>query len=141
MTNLRGELLKLSNMQFRTILAFLLIGLVAGSCRKEIFTINEEVSIGYNSRVFIETDSDELEVRYTELINESRCPPDANCLLPGSVEVKLKVDSDYYELGLQSDTADSIIYNNHVIKLLAVEYDSDDDFGKEKRSSVLIQVN
>lgn len=133
--------MKYSNMQFRPIFAFLIIGLLAVSCRKEIFTINEEVSIGYNSRVFIETDSDELEVRYAELINESRCPPGANCLLAGSVEVKLKVDSDYYELGLQSDMADSIIYNNHVIKLLAVEYDSDDDFGKEKRSSILIQVN
>ncbi len=127
-------------MQFRTILSLLSIGLLVISCKKQIFTINEEVSIGFNSNVFIETDTDDLEIGYTELINESRCPPGAYCVTIGSVEVKLKVDNDHYVLGILSETPDSVVHNNHVVKLLAVQYDSDDDFGKEKKSSVLIQV-
>lgn len=137
------ELLKQRNMAFRSLFYLLVITILMLSCKKEVYTINEEVSIGFNSSIFIETmNSDQLEIGYVELLNESRCPPDANCVWEGFVQVKLEIDeSTYYELGLGVDMVDSVVYNNHVIKLLAVEYNSDEDFGKEKKSSVLIKVD
>ena len=113
------------------------------SCEKEVFQLNEDISIGYNSTIHISTEgSGNLDVKYTELLNESRCPPGVNCVWAGFVKVKLQLDEQQYvELGLGETTVDSVIYNDRVIKLLAVDYDSDDDFGNEKKSSVVIRVN
>lgn len=118
------------------------ISFILSSCKKEVFELNEDVSIGFNSTILIETGDDELSVQYLDLVNESRCPPDAVCAWAGFVKVKLKLDDEHYiELGLGETTVDSVAYNNHIIKLLSVEYDSDDDFGEEKKSSVVIRVD
>lgn len=113
------------------------------SCEKEVFNLNEEVSIGFNTSISVETsDIGILEIRYTELLNESRCPPNVQCVWAGFVKVKLKLnDQQHVELGLGENTLDSVIYNNHVIKLLSVNYDSDNDFGNEKKSSIVISVH
>ncbi len=117
--------------------------LILISCKKEVFLLDEDVSIGFNSSILIETtDNGKMTVEYVELLDESRCPPSATCIWAGFVKVKLKLnDEQYVELGLGETTVDSITYNNHVIKLLSVEYDSDDDFGVENKSSVVIHVN
>lgn len=124
---------------------FLFIGLTLflSSCEKEVFELNEDVSIGYKSSILIETtNSGQIDVKYNELASESRCPPDAVCIWEGYVKVKLKLDNkQHVELGLGETTVDSVIYNNHVIKLLAVDYDTDDDFGDAKKSSVVIRVD
>lgn len=125
---------------------FLTIGavLILTSCQKEVFELNEDVSIGFNSAILVETEnSGQMEVKYTELVSESRCPPGAVCTWAGFVKVKLKLnDEQHVELGLgETTTVDSVAYNNHIIKLLAVEYDSDDDFGEESKSSVVIRID
>ena len=127
----------------RTIVLFLGFLFVLTSCEKEVFELNEEVSIGHNSSILIQTvNSGQIDVKYTELLDESRCPPDVNCVWAGYVKVQLKLDEEQHvELGLGETTVDSLVYNNHVIKLLAVEYDSDDDFGLENKSSVVIRVD
>jgi len=127
----------------RTFLILSGLILVLFSCKKEVFQLDEDISIGYNSTIHISTEgSGNLDVRYTELLNESRCPPGVNCVWAGYVKVKLKLDDQQHvELGLGESTVDSVVYNDRVIKLLAVNYDSDDDFGNEKKSSVVIRVN
>jgi hypothetical protein len=127
----------------RALFLFIGLTLLLTSCEKEVFELNEDVSIGFNSTILIETtNSGQMDVKYTELVSESRCPPGAVCVWPGFVKVKLKLDDkQYVELGLGETTVDSVVYNNHVIKLLAVEYDSDDDFGEEKESSIVIRVD
>ena len=128
----------------RKLVLFLVIGfgLMLTSCEKEVFELNEEVSIGFNTTVLFETTDGQMDVKYLELLEESRCPPNANCITAGQVKIKLKLDGDtYLELGLQGNTPDSATYNNHVIKLLSVDYNSDDDFGVEKKSSVVIRVD
>jgi len=104
--------------------------------------MNEDVSIGYNSTIRIATESaGNIDVKYTELLNESRCPPEAMCAWAGFVEVQLKLnDEQHVELGLGESTVDSVVYNGHVIKLLSVEYDSNDDFAKENKSSIVVRV-
>ena len=127
----------------RTLVLFLGFLFILTSCEKEVFELNEEVSIGHNASILIQTvNSGQIDVKYTELLDESRCPPDVNCIWAGFVKVQLKLDNEQHvELGLGETTVDSVVYNNHVIKLLAVEYDSDDDFGIEKKSSVVIRVD
>lgn len=117
------------------------VAILLSSCKKEVFELNEEVSIGYKSTISIQTTNGQMDIRYMELLEESRCPPGVNCFVAGSVKVKLKLGGENFaELGFGDSTIDSVAYNNHVIKLLSVEYDSDDDFGKEKKSSVVIRV-
>lgn len=126
----------------RTFLLFIGLTLILTSCAKEVFELNEDVSIGFNSTILVETSFGQMDVKYTELVSESRCPPGAICVWAGFVKVKLKLDDEQYvELGLGETTVDSVVYNNHVIKLLAVDYDSEDDFGDEKKSSVVIRVD
>jgi len=124
-------------------LLFLVFGIILFSCKKKVFPISEEVSIGFNSSILIETTNNgQMSIEYVELLDEARCPPGANCFSAGYVNVKLKLNSEQFaELGLGGSMVDSFAYNNHVIKLLSVEYDSDDDFGKEKKSSVVIRVD
>lgn len=117
-------------------------GLILTSCKKEVFALNEDVSIGFNSTIIVETSNGQMDVKYLELLEESRCPPGVTCVWAGFVKIKLKLDDDQYvELGLGETAVDSVLYNNHVIKLLSVEYDSDDDFGVEKKSSVVIRLD
>lgn len=125
-------------------LLFLVFGLAIAlaSCQKEVFDLSEDVSIGYNSSIHVQTSSGQLTIKYTELLDESRCPPGAFCVSEGFVKVKLKLnDQQHVELGLGETTVDSVAYDNHIIKLLAVEYDSDDDFGEENKSSVVVRVD
>ncbi len=130
-------------MHKRVLFLIFSVTLILISCKKEVFLLDEDVSIGFNSSILIETtDNGKMAVEYIELLDESRCPPSATCIWAGFVKVKLKLnDEQYVELGLGETTVDSITYNNHVIKLLSVEYDSDDDFGVENKSSVVIHVN
>ncbi|MFK7784019.1 MAG: hypothetical protein AB8B56_02825 [Crocinitomicaceae bacterium] len=127
----------------RRLFIFLSFAFLLTSCEKEVFDLTEEVAIGHNSSILVQTEnSGQIEVKYTELLDESRCPPDAICVWPGFVKVQLKLDNkEHVELGLGETTVDSVVYNNHVIKLLSVEYDSDDDFGVENKSAVVIRVD
>lgn len=127
----------------RTLILFVGLTLLLSSCDKEVFELNEDVSIGYKSSILVETaNSGQINIKYNELVSESRCPPDAVCVWAGYVKVKLKLDNEQdVELGLGETTVDSVVYNNHVIKLLAVDYDTDDDFGDAKKSSVVIRVD
>lgn len=127
----------------RTLFLFLSLTFLLTSCEKEVFELSEEVAIGHNSSILIQTvDSGQIDVRYTELLEESRCPPDVICAWEGFVKIKVKLNNEQHvELGLGPTTIDSVAYNNHIIKLLAVEYDSDDDFGVENKSAVVIRVD
>lgn len=130
------------NMHKLVLFLIVSFGLILTACKKEVFSLNEEVSIGFNSSIQIETSDGQMGIKYLELLEESRCPPNATCVWARFVKIKLKIDGQQYvELGLGETTVDSIMYNNHVIKLLSVEYDSDDDFGVQKKSSVVIRVD
>lgn len=131
-----------AHMRATLFMTFLLSISILPGCKKESFDLNEEVSIGFNSSISVQTSSEKLEVRFTELLNESRCPPNVDCVWAGFVTIKLKLNnSQYAELGLGENTVDSMVYDNHVIKLLSVNYDSEDDFGQENKCSVVIRVD
>ena len=127
----------------RTLILLFGFLLVLTSCEKEVFELSEDVSIGHHSSILIQTEnSGQIDVKYAQLLDESRCPPDATCIWTGFVKIQLKLNNkEFVELGLGETTVDSVAYNDHVIKLLAVEYDSDEDFGVEKKSSVVIRVD
>jgi hypothetical protein len=130
-------------MNKRLFFLVLSVTLILSSCKKEVFDLNEDVSIGFNSTILIETATDgQIDIQYVELLDESRCAPGTNCVWAGYVKVKVKLnDEQFVELGIGETTVDSVAYNNHIIKLLSVEYDSDNDFGDEKKSSVVIRVD
>jgi hypothetical protein len=127
----------------RSLLFLVLIApvLLFTSCEKEVFALNDEVSIGFNSSIMVQTSDEILEIEFTELLEDSRCPPGAVCFWAGQVEVKLKLnDSTYIELGTGSEMTTTATFNGHTIQLIDVLYASDDDFGKEKKCSVLVMV-
>lgn len=124
------------------ILALLAPILFLPSCKKEIFALNEEVSIGINSSIQVQAVDEILKIQFSDLIEDSRCPPNTNCFWEGIVRVKLRLnDSDNIELGLGANMISSASYSGQTIELLDVIYDSDDDFGDEKKCSVVVRVN
>ena len=123
-------------------LALLAPVLLFTSCEKEVFALNDEVSIGFNSSILVQTTDEILEIEFTELLEDSRCPPGVNCFWAGQVEVKLKLnDNTFIELGTGAEMTTTALFNGQTIQLIDVLYASDDDFGKEKKCSVVVRVS
>ena len=123
-------------------LALLAPVLLFTSCEKEVFALNDEVSIGFNSSILVQTTDEILEIEFTELLEDSRCPPGVNCFWAGQVEVKLKLnDNTFIELGNGPEMTPTALFNGQTIQLIDVLYASDDDFGKEKKCSVVVRVS
>lgn len=111
------------------------------SCEKEIFALNNDVSIGFKSSIMVQTDDEIIEIEFVELLEESRCPPGLNCFAAGHVEVKLRLDENtFLELGIGSEMSAAATFKGNTIQLIDVLYVSDDDFGKEKKCSVVVRV-
>ena len=112
------------------------------SCEKEVFALTDEVSIGFKSSILVQTSTEVLEIEFNELLEDSRCPPGAVCIWQGQVQVKLKLnDSQYIELGTGAEMSTTAEFNGQTIHLIDVLYASDDDFGNEKKCSVVIRVD
>lgn len=124
----------------KTFFFFSLI-LLAASCKKETYKLNEEFTLEFNKTALIKIGSETLEIKFTELIEESRCQPGTECFWQGQVAVKIRVNQETdFTIGHHTTIPATAEYKSHTIRLLEVKYDQDINFGKENHYSIKLKV-
>lgn len=119
----------------------LFLVLIVTSCKKANYSINEEFTLDFKQTAIINSNEDDLKIKFIELVEESRCPPDAVCAWAGQVAIKISVDgNDEYILGIHLEHPSVIVHNNKTITLLGVTFDRDAHYGKEKYYSLKLKV-
>lgn len=112
---------------------FFLLILLMVACKKEKYNVNEEFTLKFDKSALIKIDGVEYEIKFTNLEEESRCPPDVNCFWQGQVAVKINLNknSDFI-IGHHTTIPSVAEYKGHIIRLLEVNYDNKQNFGEEK---------
>ncbi len=121
------------------ILFSLIIALSLG-CKKKTFGLNEEFTLDFNKTVTVKADGKKFKIRFAKLVEETRCPPDVECVWAGEVAVRIELDhSELHDIGFHSEYPSSIEFKEHTIKLLEVSYKSD-SYGIEENYSIRLKV-
>ena len=122
-------------------IVFIVLFLFSGCSKKTILptvpfelTLNQQGTLSANGTV--------LTVQFTQLVEESRCPPNVQCIWAGQVAVKLKINnSEQFIVGLNhSNYPSSFSYMNHEYTLLDVSYTNEASFGIENKCVVKLKV-
>jgi len=118
----------------------LLIGLTL-SCQKKNVGMNEEFTLKFNKTAIVKADGKKIEIKFNKLVEESRCQPGVQCVWAGQVAVQIQLDgSSESIIGFHSEYPSSILYKEHTIRLLEVNYDSPSHFGEESHYSLRLKV-
>lgn len=121
---------------FLTLILFLL------GCKKETYNLNEAFTLKFNKSALINLDGDEYEIKFTKLVEDSRCPPGSTCFWEGEVAVRINLNNDTdFVIGDHTPIPSTAEYKNHTIHLLEVTYNNDKNFGKEKHCSIKLKVD
>lgn len=111
-------------------------------CKKQNYNTGEEFTLKFNETARIKLDGQNYEIKFVELVEESRCPPDAECVTAGAVIIKIQMEQfSTYSLGLGSGLTPTLVYASHTIRLLDADYGKDNNYGKEKKYSVKFIVD
>lgn len=120
----------------------LLIITLSLGCKKKTVHLNEEFNLDFNKTAIVKMDGQKMEITFNKLVDESRCPPNTQCVWQGEVAVRIQVDGDSeYIIGFHSAYPSSIEYKDRRIKLIEVNYDKPDNYGKEKHYSIRLKVD
>lgn len=120
---------------------FISLTLVMIGCQKKIFHLNEEFTLDYNKSAFILIQGEKNEIKFTRLVEDSRCPPDVQCVWAGQVAVQINLDKETdLLLGHHTEILETAFYKDHIIRLIAVNYDKKENFGKEKHCSIVLKI-
>jgi hypothetical protein len=126
-------------------LLFVLIGLsiLFAACTKKTFKLKEEFTLAFNHTGIVKLGGkDKMELKFTKLVEESRCAPGKTCVWEGRVSVDIELDNnEIITLGLGDGFTSVTSYKNHNIELLEVSYDSKENFGKETNYSIKLKVD
>lgn len=121
---------------------FLSIILFIVGCKKETYNLNDEFTLKFNKSALINIEGNKYEIKFTELVEDSRCPPGSNCFWAGQVAVKINVNNDTdFIIGHHTTIPSTAEYKGHIIKLLEVNYNKDKNFGKEKHCSIKLRID
>lgn len=122
-------------------IVFIVLFLFSGCSKKTILpTVPFELT--FNQQGTLSANGTELTVQFTQLVEESRCPPNVQCIWAGQVAVKLKINnSEQFIVGLKhSNYPSSFSYMNHEYTLLDVSYTNEASFGIENKCVVKLKV-
>ncbi|MES2799230.1 MAG: hypothetical protein V4638_04380 [Bacteroidota bacterium] len=110
------------------------------SCGKKVSS-NQEFSLKYGKSVFVTlSNGDQLKITFDKS-EESRCAPNVQCIWEGFANVVLSINQEEDSLGLlQSPHPSSVSHGNFEIKLLELNYPSDEDFGKQEKAKITLKV-
>jgi hypothetical protein len=119
-------------------------------CEKEnqSFELGEEVSIPFESLATLNDKGTTLVFQFTDLIEESRCPPGATCIWAGRVTIELKVDESKSFIlshgNLSRRTKELLTgtatYLDYKIHLESVSYKQKIDYSKKGKYFITIKV-
>lgn len=121
---------------------FLSLILLMIGCKKEKYNLNEYFTLNFNKSAIVKIDGVEYKIKFTNLEEDSRCPPDMNCYWQGQVAVKINLNNDTdIIIGHHTTILSTAMYKNHIIQLLEVNYDKKKHFGEEKHCSVKLRID
>ncbi len=113
----------------KTLLIFVSFAILLTNCTKEDITIStdEEFWLKYNQTAIIQ--NGELEIKFNDVIKDTRCPVDFNCM-NGTVIVELLLNKSYeinMEIDYSTDTSfiDTLDYHIEFIGLKPVDKKKD----------------
>lgn len=122
-------------------LLFLSLLLFIVGCKKETYQLNEEFTLSFNQSAFVSIDGVKHIIKFTELVEETRCPPDVNCYWMGEVSVNINMNNDTdIILGHHTTLPSALVYDNLTIVLLEVNYNKKKNYGKERHYSVKLRI-
>lgn len=107
------------------------------SCKKEQ-ALHQDFSLKINQRARISTGSSLLNIKFSELVQDSRCPPETYCYWAGKAIIALEINDSIVTLG---DTSIVYDYGPHQIQLKSVDYPSKRTFGKERHCTITLRVD
>ncbi len=133
---------------FTKILFSLLFALSVTSCDRDISSgFGEEISVPFGRTASLYDNGYELTIKFSSLVEESRCPPGMVCFWEGRALVEIVINSyDTYQLEFSTAGEDTqnkriVDYQGYTIELISVSPKSDDDFGIEDKYSIVIVVS
>lgn len=125
---------------FRNTACLLVIIVALFGCKKKE-SLDNEFKLKHGQTALVNAGSVTIRIKYTDLVEESRCPPGMNCVTAGNARVKLQLDSGTaYSMGMVSPENTFDYLATYRIKLLEVDYDKESNFAKEKHSYVKLVI-
>jgi hypothetical protein len=119
------------------------IGLVSLSfgCSKATFGTNTLKSLSHGKTRTFSNGEISFSIKFMQLVKESRCPPNAQCVHAGQAVVRVKIDDKVTHLGLQStEYPSSIDYKGHTIHLMDILYKQGQPFGTQHNAYLIVKV-
>lgn len=107
------------------------------SCTKQK-TLHQDFTLKINQRARISTGSSLLNIKFSELVQDSRCPPETYCTWEGKAIIALEINDSNVTLG---DTSMVYDYGAHQIQLKSIDYPSKRTFGKERHCTITLRVD
>ncbi|MFX0558562.1 hypothetical protein ACOCEA_17300 [Maribacter sp. CXY002] len=112
------------------------------------FELGEEVNIPFYSLATLNDKGTTLVFQFTDLIEESRCPPKATCIWAGLATIELKVDNvnsfalSHGDLSRRSQgpMTNTATYLGYKIYLKKVSYFQDTDYRMKGKYTITIKV-
>jgi hypothetical protein len=121
---------------------YLVLILLFVGCKKDTYNLNEEFTLDFNKSAIVKIEGVEYKIKFTNLEEDSRCPPDVYCCWMGQVAVKINLNNDTdLIIGHHTTIPSTAAYKNHTIGLLQVNYDKKQNFGEEKHCSVKLRID
>lgn len=123
-------------------IVFIVLFLFSGCSKKTILpTVPFELT--FNQQGTLSADGTVLTVQFTQLVEESRCPPNVQCIWAGQVAVKLKINNTQeLTLGLMHpDFPSTQQFDNHSYSLQQVRYSPTSSFGDDNKCVVKLEVH
>ena len=115
------------------------LGLVSfiSSCTKQE-ALHQDFSLKINQRARIPRGTSTLNIQFSDLVQDSRCPPETYCCWAGKAIIALEINDSTVTLG---DTSMVYDYGGHQIQLKSVDYPSKRTFGKERHCTITLRVD
>lgn len=124
-------------LSFSLIVFFLLTG-----CTKKKVGPNVPFELKINQSAVVSANGSSINVKFIQLVEESRCPPNEECIWAGRVAIKLKINNnEEFIIGLNhSNYPSTFNYMNREYALLDVNYTNEASFGIENKCVVKLEV-
>jgi hypothetical protein len=122
-------------------LSLLFLILAQLSCNKATFGTDTLQSISHgNTKVFSDGQI-KIPIRFVQLIEDSRCPPEVQCFHMGRVIARVQIDGMVTHLGLQTtEYPSSIEFKGRTIHLMDVLYKQGQPFGTQHNAYLIVKV-
>lgn len=97
----------------KTLLLATIALVLAGCNKKSEVQLEETFALQYRHTATL---GGELEIKFIEL-SDSRCPTDLECIIPGDLEIGLKVNNEKFDLLLGSTNHSKVIKDGFELEL------------------------